>query len=402
MRTIKAYYGDRISPNMTRTKEGFLICHNVPIARTGSQDYLAQEIGLPERYGEVIKMHRPEEEVFALETLASFEGKPVVDGHPTDDVRPDNWSAYTKGTCTNVRRGTGADADKIVADLIIYDAIMQSEIEAGKRDISCGYEYVKEITESGEFIQRNIRGNHVAIVDNGRAGKAVRIRDEDTTIQKGSRKMKNTKQSLWGKMVKAFARDAEPEEVADAMELMAEASKEPEAPAAPPESEAKDEGENEALTQIMALLQSLDARLSALEKPAATEDEDPLDGLEKELSDSGEQEESVTVPAAELANDECEEPAIAAADRQTILSVVRAIKPAIADLPEAERRKASDSLSAALRSAMQKPAAPEGNQYQVLLEQRQASLAKDAAPDPQVTQEAYNKRNPHYQPKEAK
>lgn len=386
---------------MTRTKEGFLICHNVPIARTGSQDYLAQEIGLPERYGEVIKMHRPEEEVFALETLASFEGKPVVDGHPTDDVRPDNWSAYTKGTCTNVRRGTGADADKIVADLIIYDAIMQSEIEAGKRDVSCGYEYVKEITESGEFIQRNIRGNHVAIVDNGRAGKAVRIRDEDTTIQKGSRKMKNTKQSLKGKILSAFARDAEPEEVADAMELMAEASKEPEAPAAPPESEAKDEGENEALTQIMALLQSLDARISALEKPAAV-DEDPLDGLEKELSDSGEQEESVTVPAAEMANDECEEKPLAAADRQTILSVVRAIKPAIADLPEAQRRKASDSLSAALRSAMQKPAAPEGNQYQALLEQRQASLAKDAAPDPQVTQEAYNKRNPHYQPKEAK
>lgn len=387
---------------MTRTKEGFLICHNVPIARTGSQDYLAQEIGLPDRYGEVIKMYRPEEEVFALETLASFEGKPVVDGHPTDDVRPDNWSAYAKGTCTNVRRGTGADADKIVADLIIYDAIMQSEIEAGKRDVSCGYEYVKEITESGEFIQRNIRGNHVAIVDNGRAGKAVRIRDEDTIKQKGSRKMENKKQSLWGKMVKSFARDAEPEEVADAMELMAEANKEPEAPAAPAEAEAKDEGENEALAKIMELLQSLDARVSALEKPAAAADEDPLDGLEKELSDSGEQEESVTVPAAEMVNDECEEKPLAAADRQTILSVVKAIKPAIADLPEAERRKASDSLTTALRSAMQKPAAPEGNQYQALLEQRQASLAKDAAPDPQATQEAYNKRNPHYQPKEAK
>lgn len=385
---------------MTRTKEGFLICHNVPIARTGSQDYLAQEVGLPDRYGEIIKMHRPEEEVFSSETLASFEGKPVVDGHPTDDVRPDNWSAYAKGACTNVRRGSGADADKIVADLIIYDAIMQSEIESGKRDVSCGYEYIKEITGNGEFIQRNIRGNHVAIVDNGRAGKAVRIRDEDTTKQKGSRKMKNTKQSLWGKMVKSFAQDAEPEEVADAMELMAEANKEPEAPAAPPETEAKDEGE--AMAQIMALLQSLDARLSALEKPAATEDEDPLDGLEKELSDSGEQEESVTVPAAELANDECEEPAIAAADRQTILSVVRAIKPAIADLPEAERRKASDSLTTALRSAMQKPETPEGNQYQALLEQRQTSLANDAAPDPQITQEAYNKRNPHYQPKEAK
>ena len=386
---------------MTRTKEGFLICHNVPIARTGSQDYLAQEVGLPDRYGEIIKMHRPEEEVFAPETLASFEGKPVVDGHPADDVRPDNWLAYAKGTCTNVRRGTGADADKIIADLIIYDAIMQSEIEAGKRDVSCGYEYIKEITDNGEFIQRRIRGNHVAIVDNGRAGKAVRIRDEDTTKQKGSRKMKNTKQSLMGKMLSAFARDAEPEEVADAMELMAEASKEPEAPAAPPESEAKDEGGNEALSQIMTLLQSLDARISALEKPAAA-DEDPLDGLEKELSDSGEQEESVTVPAAEMANDECEEQPTPAADRQTILSVVRAIKPAIAELPEAERRKASDSLTTALRGAMQKPAAPESNQYQALLEQRQTQTAADALPDSQEIQEAYNKRNPHYQPKEAK
>ena len=385
---------------MTRTKEGFLICHNVPIARTGSQNYLAQEVGLPERYGEIIKMHRPEEEVFALETLASFEGKPVVDGHPADDVRPDNWSAYAKGTCTNVRRGNGADADKIIADLIIYDAIMQSEIEAGKRDVSCGYEYIKEIADNGEFIQRRIRGNHVAIVDNGRAGKTVRIRDEDTTKQKGSRTMKNTKQSLLGKMFKSFAQDAEPEEVADAMELMAEASKEQEAPAAPPESEAKDKGGNEALSQMMAMLQSLEARISALEKPAAA-DEDPLDGLEKELSDSGEQEESVTMPAAEMANDECEDKPLAAADRQTILSVVRAIKPAIAELPETERRKASDSLTMALRNAMQKPAAPESNQYQALLEQRQTQTAADALPDSQEIQEAYNKRNPHYQPKEA-
>ncbi len=386
---------------MTRMTGDYLVCHNVPIARTGSQSYLAQEIGMPERYGEVVELLRPEEEVFALEALASFEGKPVTDGHPKEDVRADNWAAYAKGTCTNVRRGSGADADKIVADLIIYDPILQAEINAGKREVSCGYNYDKDIAPDGQIVQRNIRGNHVAIVENGRAGKSVSIRDEDTT-QKGSRKMKNTKQSLWGKMVKSFAQDAEPEEVADAMELMAEANKEPEAPAVPLGSEAKDEGENEALTQIMALLQSLDARLSALEKPAATEDEDPLDGLEKELSDSGEQEESVTVPAAEMANDECEEKPAAAADRQTILSVVRAIKPAIADLPEAERRKASDSLTTALRSAMQKPETPEGNQYQALLEQRQASLAKDAAPDPQAIQEAYNKRNPHYQPKEAK
>ena len=47
-----AYYGDRISPHMTDTPEGYLICHDVPIARTGPQDYLARELqmdGDPER-----------------------------------------------------------------------------------------------------------------------------------------------------------------------------------------------------------------------------------------------------------------------------------------------------------------------------------------------------------------
>ena len=32
-----AYYGARISPHMTRTPEGYLICHDVPINRTGDQ-----------------------------------------------------------------------------------------------------------------------------------------------------------------------------------------------------------------------------------------------------------------------------------------------------------------------------------------------------------------------------
>ena len=47
-----AYYGTDISPNKTETVEGYLICRNVPIARTGAQQYLARELmldGDPER-----------------------------------------------------------------------------------------------------------------------------------------------------------------------------------------------------------------------------------------------------------------------------------------------------------------------------------------------------------------
>ena len=42
-----AYYGSALSPNMDRTPEGYLICRNVPINRTGEQTYAARELELP-------------------------------------------------------------------------------------------------------------------------------------------------------------------------------------------------------------------------------------------------------------------------------------------------------------------------------------------------------------------
>lgn len=128
---MKAYYGDRFSPHMTRTPEGYLICHDVPIARTGTQQYMPKELGLE---GEgLITVFRNENEVFKPAAVASFEGKPVTDNHPPVDVMPDNYSIYTKGVVQNVRRGNGDQQDKILADLIIYDANLISEIESGKR-----------------------------------------------------------------------------------------------------------------------------------------------------------------------------------------------------------------------------------------------------------------------------
>ena len=42
------YYGTRLSENISRREpEGYLLCLNVPVARTGTQDYLPEELGLP-------------------------------------------------------------------------------------------------------------------------------------------------------------------------------------------------------------------------------------------------------------------------------------------------------------------------------------------------------------------
>ena len=41
------YYGTRLSDNLSRRDpEGYLLCLNVPVARTGVQEYLPDELGL--------------------------------------------------------------------------------------------------------------------------------------------------------------------------------------------------------------------------------------------------------------------------------------------------------------------------------------------------------------------
>ena len=91
------YYGTRLSENISRREpEGYLLCLNVPVARTGTQEYLPEELGLSGR-GELIPVYRPEEEVFSPETIASFEGMPVTNDHPPNGVDSGNIRALQKG-----------------------------------------------------------------------------------------------------------------------------------------------------------------------------------------------------------------------------------------------------------------------------------------------------------------
>ena len=79
--------------------------HDVPIARTGKQDYLGRETPDPKIDADaIIPVYRPEEEVFSKPTLASFEGKPVTDNHPLEDITSQNVSVYMKGIVKNVHQ----------------------------------------------------------------------------------------------------------------------------------------------------------------------------------------------------------------------------------------------------------------------------------------------------------
>jgi hypothetical protein len=209
------YYGTRLSENISiREPEGYLFCLNVPVARTGYQEYWAEELGLPG--DNLIQVYRPEEEVFSEATMASFEAMPVTDDHPPEGVFVDNYSELNRGHVHNVRRGKGDDSDPVLADLVITDPRLIHEImDNGKREISCGYTYDLAF-EDGQYIQRQIRGNHVAVVDAGRAGHRVCIKDK-----KPERSKSKMKKSLT-KLLARMAKDGDIEEVAEIIEELLE------------------------------------------------------------------------------------------------------------------------------------------------------------------------------------
>lgn len=162
---------------MRKTPEGFLLCIDVPIGRTGEMVYGKDEIDLePNSEGKIIVM-REEKELFNDATMSSFEGKPITISHPNDFVNPDNWRDLSKGIMQHVRRGKDSQRDDLICDLLIMDAVGIGLVENGLREVSLGYLADFEQEEPGKGTQVNIRGNHLALVQEGRAGRSYAIND---------------------------------------------------------------------------------------------------------------------------------------------------------------------------------------------------------------------------------
>jgi len=175
----------QLSNKQSLTPEGYLLCEEVPIARTGDMVYggveLQNEDGTPVITPDpdgLVRIVRSPREVFRPETLASFNGKSVTDDHPVaGSVTPVTWKELTVGLVLNVRRGSGAQDDLMLADLLITTPEAIEAVRAGKREVSCGYEADYKETSPGVGEQENIVGNHVALVESGRCGWRCAIGD---------------------------------------------------------------------------------------------------------------------------------------------------------------------------------------------------------------------------------
>jgi hypothetical protein len=148
--------------------------------------------------GTTVAELRLPEEVFSAETMNSMNGKPITNNHPASLVTADNAKALQVGSIganpsswvdswslmskEKLQGGTvNSDGIHVANDLLITDGATIDEIIAGKRALSMGYtcdiEDKSGIWAGVEYnaVQRNIKYNHLAIVDKARAGDAAVI-----------------------------------------------------------------------------------------------------------------------------------------------------------------------------------------------------------------------------------
>ncbi|MCG8433480.1 MAG: DUF2213 domain-containing protein [Gammaproteobacteria bacterium] len=119
------------------------------------------------------------EEVFNSDSISSFDDIPLTNTHPPTNLDTKNTRKYSVGLVNAPRR----DDTRLAASMLIMDDDAIADAEKGKRQLSCGYycdldmtpgvtEGIEGVPDGLKFdaIQRNIRGNHVALVEKGRAG----------------------------------------------------------------------------------------------------------------------------------------------------------------------------------------------------------------------------------------
>lgn len=168
---MKVLVSEKLSEHKYKTPEGYLICTDAILARTGKQSYTKDEL-FQDGDDTEVNVDRPYDEVMNAKTIASFENKPITFDHPDEDVNVGNYKDYAIGYVRDVHQGkTDKGEDVILGNLVITDQDAINAIEQGDHtDLSCGYDCDIKDDGNGNYSQTNIRGNHLALCEQGRAG----------------------------------------------------------------------------------------------------------------------------------------------------------------------------------------------------------------------------------------
>lgn len=157
-----------------------------PLSKVGVFPYSGRSIGAPDP-NKIYMVYRPESELSAPSTIESFKLIPWVDDHTMlGDTDKGLTPAEQKGIEGVIGEEVYFKDDTLYGNIKIFSERLAGLIEAGKKELSAGYRCMYEMA-SGVFngmrydaVQRNIRGNHLALVQEGRMGPDVAVLDRLT------------------------------------------------------------------------------------------------------------------------------------------------------------------------------------------------------------------------------
>lgn len=305
----------------TYDDNGFLHVSISPLTRVQVAPYHGSEIpgwqslGLdPER---IYKGYRSAEELSKPETIESVNGIPIQLMHHMD---------YADNPAKATRVGsTGTDAafhdPYLTNSLHIQDKKAIDRINDGSmRELSLAYRYKPIFTagvspdgEKYDFLMTDISANHLALVDEGRAGHEVLVYDS----KEGEKSMAEEVKTPQATDEEPAKQEAAVAEVAKGVQDLVDLSK-PAEPAAPvSDEECAKPAEDEEPDAIAALVKDLTAagldpsklpgledRLKALAAPAPAEDGEEKPAADEECASAEPAKDEETAPEAKPAEDE--------------------------------------------------------------------------------------------------
>ncbi len=164
-----------------------------PLSLVGVFEYMGRALPDAPNPEQMYRVYRPAEELNSPETIESFRLLPWIDNHT---MLGSEESGMTPAERKGIQGVVGEEVyyaetpdfpdGALFGNIKAFSEAMKNLIESGKKELSCGYRCVYEWTP-GEFngqpydlVQRKIRGNHLALVNQGRMGPQVAVLDHFT------------------------------------------------------------------------------------------------------------------------------------------------------------------------------------------------------------------------------
>lgn len=163
-----------------------------PLSKVGIFPYSGAQLGMTgEDAQRVYQVLRPPEELAAPECIESFKLLPWVDNHTmigpaAQKLMDQALPAEAKGVHGVIGEQVFFEDGVLYGNIKTFSDSLAELIDAGKRELSAGYRCRYDMTP-GVFegrpydaVQRQIRGNHLALVKQGRMGSDVAVMDQFT------------------------------------------------------------------------------------------------------------------------------------------------------------------------------------------------------------------------------